>query len=97
MPSEREWREIAADQGQRVIRMRVALQILRAWSGRPTTDAIPAAIHGWIDGGMEGPVSGASAVAAVRAKAVVDPAGFPAARFSPTVPEPRVDRPAGET
>ena len=56
MPSEREWREIAADQGQRVIRMRVALQILRAWSGRPTTDAIPAAIHGWIDGGMEGPV-----------------------------------------
>ncbi|HDR9487155.1 TPA: hypothetical protein QDC20_001410 [Burkholderia aenigmatica] len=32
-----------------------------------------------------------------QAETAFDRSGFPADRFSPTVPEPRVDRPAGKT
>lgn len=54
---EREWRDIAAQQGTRVLQLRLALQILRCWTGpEPHAAAVAAVIHRWIDAGMEGPV-----------------------------------------
>jgi len=54
---EREWRDIAALQGTRVLQLRLALQILRCWTGpEPHAAAVAAVIHRWIDAGMEGPV-----------------------------------------
>ncbi len=54
---ERDWRKIAAHQGTRLLQLRLALQILRTWSGgEPHSAAVAAVIHAWIDAGMEGPV-----------------------------------------
>lgn len=58
MMAEREWRDIATDQGARLLRLRLALQILRSWSNGGASGSAPVArvIHGWIDAGMEGPL-----------------------------------------
>lgn len=58
MDADREWREIAAEQGARVLHLQVALCILRAWggAGEPRAAGVLGVVHGWIDGGMEGPV-----------------------------------------
>lgn len=58
MSAEREWREIAADQGARLLRQRVALFILRAWGGAGDAGStgVVGVVHRWIDAGMEGPV-----------------------------------------
>ena len=54
---ERDWREIAAQQGTRLLRLRLALQILRSWGGdAPQGAAVAVVIHRWIDAGMDGPV-----------------------------------------
>ncbi len=53
---ERDWRDIAAQQGARLLQLRLALQILRSWSGgEPHSAAVADVIHRWIDAGMEGP------------------------------------------
>ncbi len=55
--AERNWCEIAAHQGTRLLRLRLALQILRTWSGgEPRSAAVAAVVHRWIDAGMDGPV-----------------------------------------
>lgn len=58
MSADREWRDIAAEQGTRLLRARVALCILRAWGGAADSRSagVVAVVHRWIDAGMEGPV-----------------------------------------
>lgn len=58
MSVDRGWREVAAEQAAYVLRMRVALCILRAWGGAgdPLSAGVVRVVHGWIDSGMEGPV-----------------------------------------
>lgn len=58
MGAERDWREIAAEQGARLLRLRVALHILRAWGGAgvPLSAGVVGVVHRWIDAGMEGPM-----------------------------------------
>ena len=51
-----DWREIAANQTVRLLRIYAALQILRAWSDAAHAPAIAAAVHRWIDAGMNGPM-----------------------------------------
>jgi len=54
---ERDWREIAAHQGTRLLQLRLALQILRTWSAvEPHSAAVADVIHRWIDAGTEAPV-----------------------------------------
>ncbi len=58
MGAEHDWRRVAADQRARLVRFRVALLILRAWSGvsDERSSDITAVIYRWIDSGMDGPV-----------------------------------------
>ena len=58
MIAEREWRQIAAEQGTRVLRFRAALLILRAFgaSAPGRSPAVVAVVNRWIDSGMVGPV-----------------------------------------
>ena len=55
---ERDWREIAAEQGARVLRFRTALMILRAFgaSAPSRSPAVVAIVNRRIDNGMTGPV-----------------------------------------
>ena len=58
MLPERDWREIAAEQGARILRFRTALLILRAFgaSAHNRSPAVVATVNRWIDAGMSGPV-----------------------------------------
>lgn len=58
MTVERDWREIATDQGNRLLCLRVALHVLRAWGSvsEVRSPGVTGVIHRWIDAGMEGPV-----------------------------------------
>ena len=57
MSDERDWREIAAEQGARLVRFRTALLILRAFgtSAPCRSPAVVATVTRWIDAGMDGP------------------------------------------
>lgn len=52
----RDWRDVAAYQTVRLLQMHAALQILRAWGGGVHSPAVSAAVHRWINAGMNGPV-----------------------------------------
>lgn len=58
MTADHDWREIAIDQGHRLLRLRVALHVLRAWGSvaEARSPGVTTTIHRWIDAGMEGPV-----------------------------------------
>lgn len=58
MSVDRDWREIATEQGTRLLQTRVALHILRAWggAGEPLSADVIGVVHRWIDGGMVGAV-----------------------------------------
>lgn len=58
MTAENDWQAIAADQGRRLLRLQVAVHVLRAWggAGSPQSAAVVNVLGGWIDAGMNGPV-----------------------------------------
>ncbi len=58
MNAKQNWQEIATLQGYRLLRLQVAVLVLRAWSGSGglRSAAVTQTLEGWIDGGMNGPV-----------------------------------------